>query len=198
MHHPALIAAAAVAVVWLYRRGRLGHSLRRALIAAAVAYAAWWCGPAVAFVVIPILLAVGWRRHRVRRSYRKQARFDRLVWRHIARDGAGTFTGNPGYEAFMHSAEWRRQKLAALELAGHRCAVPASQLGHLGGHAGRLEVHHNSNEVYSRLYQADVRRDLTVLCARHHSAVTQLHRYHGWTIRDATNHILGRQAAHAA
>jgi hypothetical protein len=61
------------------------------------------------------------------------------------------------YTEYLHTAEWRRTRAAALLRAGNCCALDVT-------HTDRLEVHHRS---YERLGE-ELASDLTVLCRACH------------------------------
>jgi hypothetical protein len=68
------------------------------------------------------------------------------------------------YTAYLHSAEWRRTREAALVLAGHRCQLDAA-------HGGPLDVHHSD---YARLGE-ETTADVTVLCVACHRRYHHMH-----------------------
>lgn len=71
---------------------------------------------------------------------------------------------NPGYEAYMKSAAWRRRRNRAVKRAGDRCEYVDSQGKRCWAHA-RLHVHH----LHYRNFGHERAVDLQVLCEEHHA-----------------------------
>lgn len=63
------------------------------------------------------------------------------------------------YHEYLKSPEWKATRAASLKYGANKCAIC--------GKTDTLQVHHNS---YERL-RAELRTDLVVLCAYHHSLI---------------------------
>lgn len=174
---------AALAGFWLWRHGKLGRTVRRtgrvaaALVAVVVAVRV---SPALCVIACGCVIG-GWLwKHRHARERRRFQKVWNRGWRLGQRSAA--LGVSPDRAKFMASAAWQRQRKAALKRAGYRCEVR-------GCRGGMLEVHHNNNDVYGRLAAARP-SDLNVLCAAHHRVTTDLHRYRGYTIAQATRMVM--------
>lgn len=183
----AWLAAAAGAVWWLHRRGRLRSLTRRvgrlAAAVAAVVLAATVSTSAVVVVVAVIgCLAIGGRHTRRRTQFQRwfQHGYDRA--RHTQYRRHGRRGSNVAYSQWMASSGWRRQRQAALERANFRCAIR----GCIGA---PLEVHHNNARVYEHLARARP-SDLDVVCVSHHRLISDLHQHRGYSIEAATARVI--------
>lgn len=193
------LAAAAVVLWWLNRRGRLRSITRRAgrLAAAVVAVvlAATVSTSAVVVVVLVVAcLAVGGRH--TRRHYRRQAQLSRWFWqgynraagnrRRLVRRHRLAVPLPDDYTRHMASSRWRRQRLRVLARDNHRCR--ACRSGY------RLEGHH---KAYTTPIGNEPDSWVVTLCQPCHRTVSDLHQHRGYSVEAATEMVL-RRAVHAA
>lgn len=188
------VIVAALAAFWLWRHGKLGRTVRKAVRVAVCVGAV-----VIAVRVSPALcvLAAGawlawwaWTHRHARERRRFQKAWDRGWRRGIRRANRGVTLDRA---KFMASSTWQRQRAAALKRAGHRCEVR-------GCRGGMLEVHHNNNDVYNHLASARP-SDLSVVCHSHHARISYLHQHcvdpstgQRYTIAKATRMIMQEEA----